>query len=99
VAATTVRTWLRAAGLGPVGTGGGMTWREFAAAIFDVLRPERSRRAASHDGGRSPALPARAEVTNIKTSHFYASQRQAPTSALTTLNKSVPGDPTRGAVV
>jgi putative transposase len=29
VAATTVRTWLRDAGLGPVGTRGGMTWREF----------------------------------------------------------------------
>lgn len=29
VAATTVRTWLREAGLGPVGTRGGMTWREF----------------------------------------------------------------------
>src|SRR6266581_630816 len=32
VAATTVRTWLRAAGLGPAGTRGGMTWREFARA-------------------------------------------------------------------
>jgi putative transposase len=32
VAATTVRTWLRAAGLGPVGTRGGMTWREFVRA-------------------------------------------------------------------
>jgi transposase InsO family protein len=29
VSATTVRTWLREAGLGPVGTRGGMTWREF----------------------------------------------------------------------
>jgi hypothetical protein len=29
VSATTVRTWLRGAGLGPVGTHGGMTWREF----------------------------------------------------------------------
>ena len=29
VSATTVRTWLRAAGLGPAGTRGGMTWREF----------------------------------------------------------------------
>ena len=29
VSATTVRTWLRDAGLGPVGTRGGMTWREF----------------------------------------------------------------------
>src|SRR6266852_5334031 len=27
VSATTVRTWLRAAGLGPAGTRGGMTWR------------------------------------------------------------------------
>jgi putative transposase len=32
VSATTVRTWLRAAGLGPVGTRGGMTWREFVRA-------------------------------------------------------------------
>jgi putative transposase len=29
VSATTVRTWLRQAGLGPAGTRGGMTWREF----------------------------------------------------------------------
>jgi putative transposase len=29
VSATTVRTWLRKAGLGPVGRRGGMTWREF----------------------------------------------------------------------
>jgi putative transposase len=29
LSATTVRTWLRAAGLGPAGTRGGMTWREF----------------------------------------------------------------------
>ena len=29
VSATTVRTWLRAAGLGPAGTRRGMTWREF----------------------------------------------------------------------
>jgi putative transposase len=29
VSATTVRTWLREAGLGPVGTRRGMTWREF----------------------------------------------------------------------
>jgi hypothetical protein len=29
VSATTVRTWLRDAGLGPVGTRRGMTWREF----------------------------------------------------------------------
>jgi putative transposase len=29
VSATTVRTWLREAGLGPVGTRGGMSWREF----------------------------------------------------------------------
>jgi putative transposase len=29
VSATTVRTWLRAAGFGPAGTRGGMTWREF----------------------------------------------------------------------
>src|SRR5260221_11920100 len=27
VSATTVRTWLRAAGLGPAGTRGGVTWR------------------------------------------------------------------------
>ena len=32
VSATTVRTWLREAGLGPVGTRGGMTWREFVRA-------------------------------------------------------------------
>jgi hypothetical protein len=32
VSSTTVRTWLRAAGLGPVGTRGGMTWREFVRA-------------------------------------------------------------------
>jgi putative transposase len=29
VSATTVRTWLRAAGLGPAGTRRGMTWRDF----------------------------------------------------------------------
>src|SRR4029434_6341991 len=29
ISATTVRTWLRAAGLGPAGTRPGMTWREF----------------------------------------------------------------------
>ncbi len=29
ISATTVRTWLRAAGLGPVGRRQGMTWREF----------------------------------------------------------------------
>jgi transposase InsO family protein len=32
VSATTVRTWLRAAGLGPAGTRRGMTWREFIRA-------------------------------------------------------------------
>ena len=32
VSATTVRTWLRAEGLGPAGTRGGMTWREFMRA-------------------------------------------------------------------
>jgi len=32
VSATTVRTWLRDEGLGPVGTRGGMTWREFVRA-------------------------------------------------------------------
>jgi transposase InsO family protein len=32
VSATTVRTWLRKAGLGPAGTRGGMTWREFLRA-------------------------------------------------------------------
>ncbi len=32
VSAMTVRTWLRAAGLGPAGTRGGMTWREFLRA-------------------------------------------------------------------
>jgi transposase InsO family protein len=32
VSATTVRTWLQAAGLGPAGTRGGMTWREFVHA-------------------------------------------------------------------
>ena len=32
VSATTVRNWLRKAGLGPAGTRGGMTWREFVRA-------------------------------------------------------------------
>src|SRR5207247_274317 len=32
VSATTVRTWLRQAGLGPVGTRGGTTWRAFVRA-------------------------------------------------------------------
>lgn len=32
VSATTVRAWRRAAGLGPAGTRGGMTWREFVHA-------------------------------------------------------------------
>src|SRR3989454_10140888 len=32
VSATTVRTWVRAAGLVPAGTRGGMTWREFLRA-------------------------------------------------------------------
>jgi putative transposase len=32
VSATTVRTWLRAAGLGPVGSRRGTTWREFVRA-------------------------------------------------------------------
>jgi len=32
VSATTVRTWLRTAGLGPAGTREGMTWREFVRA-------------------------------------------------------------------
>jgi transposase InsO family protein len=32
VSATTVRTWLRETGLGPVGTRRGMTWREFLRA-------------------------------------------------------------------
>jgi putative transposase len=32
VSATTMRTWLRAAGLGPGGTRGGMTWRAFVRA-------------------------------------------------------------------
>jgi hypothetical protein len=32
VSATAVRTWLRAAGLGPAGTRRGMTWREFVQA-------------------------------------------------------------------
>jgi putative transposase len=32
VSATTVRTWLRAAGLGPAGTRKGTTWREFIRA-------------------------------------------------------------------
>jgi putative transposase len=32
VSATTVRTWLRAAGFGPAGRRGGMTWREFVRA-------------------------------------------------------------------
>ena len=32
VSATTVRTWLREGGLGPAGSRGGMTWREFLRA-------------------------------------------------------------------
>jgi hypothetical protein len=32
VSATTVRAWLRAGGLGPVGTRRGVTWREFVRA-------------------------------------------------------------------
>jgi putative transposase len=32
VSATSVRTWLREAGLGPAGSRGGMTWREFLRA-------------------------------------------------------------------
>ena len=32
VSATTVRTWLRAGGLGPAGIRRGMTWREFVRA-------------------------------------------------------------------
>src|SRR5262245_36454601 len=32
VSATTVRTWLRAEGLGPASTRGGITWREFLRA-------------------------------------------------------------------
>jgi putative transposase len=32
VSATTVRTWLRASGLGPVGTRRGVSWREFVRA-------------------------------------------------------------------
>jgi putative transposase len=32
VSATTVRSWLRGEGLGPAGTRGGMTWREFVRA-------------------------------------------------------------------
>jgi len=32
VSATTVRAWLRAAGLGPAGQRRGMTWREFVQA-------------------------------------------------------------------
>jgi transposase InsO family protein len=32
VSATTVRSWLRKAGLGPAGTRGGLTWREFVRA-------------------------------------------------------------------
>ena len=34
VSATTVRTWLRAGGIGPAGTRRGMTWREFIRAQF-----------------------------------------------------------------
>jgi putative transposase len=37
VSATTVRTWLRAAGLGPVGTRRGPTWREFIRAHRHTL--------------------------------------------------------------
>jgi putative transposase len=37
VSATTVRGWLRKAGLGPVGRRGGMTWREFIRAHRDSL--------------------------------------------------------------
>jgi hypothetical protein len=32
LSATSVRSWLRAAGLGPAGTRRGMTWREFVRA-------------------------------------------------------------------
>jgi putative transposase len=32
VSSTTVRTWLRKSGLGPAGTRGGLTWREFLRA-------------------------------------------------------------------
>src|SRR5260370_13236023 len=39
VSATTVRTWLRAAGLGPAGTRGGMTWREFLRAPRRIMLP------------------------------------------------------------
>jgi putative transposase len=34
VSATSVRNWLREAGLGPAGTRGGMTWREFLRAYL-----------------------------------------------------------------
>src|SRR5260370_15593519 len=37
VSATTVRGWLRTAGLGPVGRRGGMTWREFVRAHRNTL--------------------------------------------------------------
>ena len=37
VSATTVRTWLRAGGIGPAGTRRGMTWREFIRAHRESL--------------------------------------------------------------
>ena len=37
VSATTVRTWLRAAGIGPAGKRRGMTWREFIRAHRESL--------------------------------------------------------------
>src|SRR5262249_56287660 len=39
VSATTVRTWLRGAGLGPAGKRGGMTWREFVRTHRRSLLP------------------------------------------------------------
>ena len=37
VSATTVRTWLRAGGIGPAGQRRGMTWREFIRAHRESL--------------------------------------------------------------
>jgi len=37
ISATTVRAWLRARGLGPAGTRGGTTWREFLRAHWPSM--------------------------------------------------------------
>jgi len=51
VSATTVRAWLRAAGLGPVGKRREMTWREFIGRIVRACWPSTSSR--SRPSGRS----------------------------------------------